>query len=71
MPEVDNKLPPAPLGFKWVKNKKFSDEFNGTELDTNIWHQRSPFGNTADHLPHFVTIVYPSRMAICKSKTQY
>ncbi|MDC0584741.1 family 16 glycosylhydrolase [Bacteroidales bacterium] len=43
MPKVENKLPPAPEGFEWVKNDKFSDEFNGTELDTTKWHKRSPF----------------------------
>ncbi|WP_430932667.1 family 16 glycosylhydrolase [Saccharicrinis sp. 156] len=43
MPEVDNPLPPAPAGYQWIKNEKFSDEFNGSELDTTRWHQRSPF----------------------------
>lgn len=35
--------PPAPKGFKWVKNPAFSDEFNGTTLDTLKWYDRSPY----------------------------
>lgn len=35
--------PPAPKGFKWVKNEAFSDEFNGKTLDTSKWYDRSPY----------------------------
>lgn len=35
--------PQAPSGFKWVKNEKFSDEFNGHKLDKKKWHDRSPY----------------------------
>lgn len=35
--------PPAPEGFKWVANEKFSDEFNGTEIDLDKWYPRSPY----------------------------
>jgi len=35
--------PPPPDGFKWVPNEKFSDEFNGAELDASKWHARSPY----------------------------
>ena len=34
--------PPPPEGYKWVVNEKFSDEFNGTSLDTNNWHDHHP-----------------------------
>ena len=33
--------PKAPKGYKWVKNEKFNDEFNGTELDKTKWYDRS------------------------------
>lgn len=36
-------LPEAPAGYKWVVNEEFSDEFEGTELNTNIWHAKSPY----------------------------
>ena len=29
--------PPAPDGHQWVKDERFSDEFNGASLDTNKW----------------------------------
>ncbi len=35
--------PNAPEGYKWVKNEKFSDEFNGRKLDSKKWYDRSPF----------------------------
>lgn len=35
--------PPAPEGYRWVVNEKFSDEFNGTSLDGDKWHSRSPY----------------------------
>ncbi len=35
--------PPPPEGFRWEVNKKFSDEFNGTTLDTTKWYARSPY----------------------------
>lgn len=34
--------PDPPLGQRWVLNEKFSDEFNGTELDLNKWHDYYP-----------------------------
>ena len=36
--------PTPPEGYKWVKNEKFSDEFNGDELDKTKWYDRSPYG---------------------------
>ena len=37
-------LPPveAPEGFRWVLNEPYSDEFNGTELDREKWHDTYP-----------------------------
>jgi beta-porphyranase len=35
--------PPAPTGYKWIKNNIFSDEFNGTSIDTAKWYARSPY----------------------------
>lgn len=35
--------PPAPKGYKWQVNEKFSDEFNGKKLDARKWHARSPY----------------------------
>jgi len=37
-------LPPieAPEGFRWVLNEPYSDEFNGTELDADKWHDTYP-----------------------------
>lgn len=37
-------LPPveAPDGFKWVLNEAYSDEFNGTKLDADKWHDHYP-----------------------------
>lgn len=35
--------PKAPKGYKWVKNEKFTDEFNGTSLDKTKWYDRSPY----------------------------
>ncbi|MDF9796466.1 hypothetical protein OKW21_001729 [Catalinimonas alkaloidigena] len=37
------QTPPPPEGYKWVKNEKFSDEFNGDHLDTTKWYARSPY----------------------------
>ena len=34
--------PPAPAGHRWVKDDRFSDEFNGTSLDTNKWFDYHP-----------------------------
>ncbi|MFI3288680.1 MAG: beta-porphyranase B [Rikenellaceae bacterium] len=36
-------LPAAPEGYKWVVNEDFTDEFNGTELNTDLWHAKSPY----------------------------
>lgn len=35
--------PQPPKGYKWVVNEKFSDEFNGAQLDKTKWHDRSPY----------------------------
>lgn len=35
-------LPEAPEGYKWVINEEFSDEFNGSELNTDLWYDKSP-----------------------------
>ncbi|TGV00253.1 family 16 glycosylhydrolase [Flavivirga rizhaonensis] len=37
------QTPEPPKGFKWVKNEKFSDEFNGKKLDKTKWYSRSPY----------------------------
>jgi len=37
------QTPEPPEGYKWVKNEKFTDEFNGKELDKAKWHDRSPY----------------------------
>jgi beta-glucanase (GH16 family) len=34
---IEAAPPPAPDGYRWVRNDWFSDEFNGTSLDTNKW----------------------------------
>ncbi|KAA1261136.1 Beta-porphyranase B precursor [Rubripirellula obstinata] len=34
--------PEPPDGYQWVKNDAFSDEFNGTELDQDKWHDHHP-----------------------------
>ena len=34
--------PTPPLGKRWVLNPDFSDEFNGTELDSSKWHDHHP-----------------------------
>lgn len=35
-------LPAAPEGYKWVVNERFCDEFDGNELNENLWHKKSP-----------------------------
>ena len=37
-------LPPvaAPEGYQWVLNEPYSDEFNGSKLDTDKWHDHYP-----------------------------
>ena len=37
-------LPPveAPEGYQWELNEAYSDEFDGTKLDTNKWHDHFP-----------------------------
>lgn len=39
---VAQSPPPPPEGFRWVPNQAFSDEFNGTTLDTDKWHDHNP-----------------------------
>jgi beta-glucanase (GH16 family) len=34
--------PPAPEGYGWVQDHRFSDEFNGATLDTNKWLDHHP-----------------------------
>jgi len=34
---VEAATPPAPDGYRWVRDERFSDEFNDTSLDTNKW----------------------------------
>ncbi|CAM4285326.1 family 16 glycosylhydrolase [Zobellia nedashkovskayae] len=34
--------PKPPMGKRWVLNPDFSDEFNGTELDTTKWYDHHP-----------------------------
>ncbi|WP_303316271.1 family 16 glycosylhydrolase [Flavivirga abyssicola] len=37
------QTPKAPEGYKWIKNEKFSDEFNENKLDKTKWYDRSPY----------------------------
>jgi beta-glucanase (GH16 family) len=39
---VPAEPPPAPKGFKWEVNPDYSDEFEGTELDLQKWHDHHP-----------------------------
>jgi hypothetical protein len=39
---AQSSLPTPPDGYQWVKNEAFSDEFNGTELDSDKWHDHNP-----------------------------
>jgi len=36
------KPPPAPAGFRWAPDPRFTDEFNGTRLDASKWHDHHP-----------------------------
>ncbi len=36
-------LPAAPEGYKWVVNEDFSDEFEGKNLDSSKWYDKSPY----------------------------
>ncbi|ARV16598.1 family 16 glycosylhydrolase [Polaribacter sp. SA4-12] len=40
---IHSQTPAPPKGFKWVKNEKFSDEFEGDKLDDKKWYDRSPY----------------------------
>ncbi len=35
-------IPTPPVGQRWVLNETFSDEFNGSELDSNKWYDHHP-----------------------------
>ncbi|WP_422080405.1 family 16 glycosylhydrolase [Ulvibacterium sp.] len=37
------QTPEPPEGYQWVVNEKFSDEFNGSKIDTKKWYDRSPY----------------------------
>lgn len=37
------QIPTPQEGQRWVLNKAFSDEFNGTELDQTKWHNKHPY----------------------------
>ncbi|MDA8745523.1 family 16 glycosylhydrolase [Rubripirellula amarantea] len=39
---VAQSPPEPPEGYRWVKNEAFSDEFNGTDLDSSKWHDHNP-----------------------------
>ncbi len=41
-PKFGDGKPVPPTGYKWVKNEAYSDEFNGTELDSTKWHDHYP-----------------------------
>ncbi|WKX76605.1 hypothetical protein [Zobellia laminariae] len=43
-PEQESRQgpPKPPMGKRWVLNPDFSDEFNGTELDTTKWYDHHP-----------------------------
>ncbi len=34
--------PPAPEGYEWVPNPRFTDEFEGDALDATKWHDHHP-----------------------------
>ncbi|MFD2257590.1 beta-porphyranase D [Luteolibacter algae] len=41
--QLASAIPPLPPeGKRWVRNEKFSDEFNGTELDSSKWFDHHP-----------------------------
>ncbi len=41
-------ITPPPIPGKWVLNKDFSDEFNGTEINETLWdHKLAPWGERA------------------------
>ena len=42
---VSAQPPDPPLGKRWILNEAFSDEFNGTELDTSKWYDHHPTWN--------------------------
>ena len=37
------QTPEPPEGYAWEVNGKFSDEFNGVDLDSTKWYDRSPY----------------------------
>lgn len=41
-PATAESLPEPPSGYRWVMNDAFSDEFNGSELDTAKWYDHNP-----------------------------
>ena len=42
LPKTSSTLPEPPEGFHWEVNEAFTDEFNGTELDSTKWHDHNP-----------------------------
>ena len=40
--QADGAPPEPPEGFEWAVNEDFSDEFNGTELDSSKWDNYHP-----------------------------
>lgn len=51
--------PDAPTGYRWVVNERFTDEFNGTSLNTDRWHDHHPKWNgrpPAKFMPSAVSV---------------
>jgi beta-glucanase (GH16 family) len=42
LPTVGQTPPTPPEGYQWVRNEAFSDEFDGSELDHDKWHDHNP-----------------------------
>ncbi len=40
---IQAQPPEPPTGYKWVPNPKFTDEFDGNQLDKRKWYDRSPY----------------------------
>ncbi len=37
------QTPEPPKGYQWIVNEKFSDEFEGSKIDSKKWYDRSPY----------------------------
>ena len=51
--------PPPPEGYVWVRDGRFSDEFDGDKLDTNKWFDHHPYWEgrpPAKFMPYTVSV---------------